>query len=127
MTTIGNGQTLNVSSSQTSSGVVVLSGGTVNVLSGGTVSNTVDDGVVNVSGTAISTTVSSGGFYYVDAGGSATATVVSAFGSVLPSARPSIAAVRRTSAPNHPNSSIVIRACQPTGEICHDNVLRIIG
>ena len=36
MTTVSSGQTLNISSVQTSTGLTVLSGGTVDVLSGGT-------------------------------------------------------------------------------------------
>jgi autotransporter passenger strand-loop-strand repeat protein len=36
MTTVSSGNTLNVTSGQTSDGVIVLSGGQLNVLSGGT-------------------------------------------------------------------------------------------
>jgi autotransporter passenger strand-loop-strand repeat protein len=44
MTTVSSGQTLIVSSGQTSTGVIVLSGGTLEVLSGGSVVGTVDSG-----------------------------------------------------------------------------------
>ena len=62
-TTVLPGHTLNVSAGQTSSGVIVDSGGTLNVLSGGTVISTIDSGSVNVSsgGKAVDTTVASGG------------------------------------------------------------------
>ena len=62
-TTVLPGHTLNVSAGQTSSGVIVDSGGTLNVLSGGTVISTIDSGFVNVSsgGKAVDTKVASGG------------------------------------------------------------------
>jgi len=62
-TTVLPGHTLNVLAGQTSSGVVVDFGGTLNVSSGGAVVSTIDSGVVNVSsgGRAVSTTVASGG------------------------------------------------------------------
>jgi autotransporter passenger strand-loop-strand repeat protein len=49
VTTVLPGHTLNVGAGQTSSGVIVDAGGTLNVLSGGTVSSTIDSGLVNVS------------------------------------------------------------------------------
>ena len=96
MTTVLPGQTLNVGAGQTSSGVIVNSGGTLNVLSGGTIISTIDSGLVNVSsgGKAVGTTVasgqtnlflrrqgdqrddSSGGFDIVSSGGLDTATTV---------------------------------------------------
>lgn len=42
MPTVASGQTLNVTSGQTSTGVIVDSGGTLNVRFGGKVSGTVD-------------------------------------------------------------------------------------
>src|SRR3974390_2690289 len=82
--TVSGGQTLNVSSGQTSNGVIVLSGGTLNVLSGGTASDTVDTGFANIlsGGTAISTTVNAdpdigaGGTQVVSSGGTAVGTTV---------------------------------------------------
>ena len=71
MTTVLPGQTLNVGAGQTSSGVIVDSGGTLNVLSGGTIISTIDSGLVNVSsgGKAVGTTVASGGTVFVAAHG----------------------------------------------------------
>jgi autotransporter passenger strand-loop-strand repeat protein len=70
-TTVLPGQTLNVSAGQTSSGVIVDAGGTLNALSGGKVIGTIDSGVVNVSsgGRAVGTTVASGGAVFVAAHG----------------------------------------------------------
>jgi autotransporter passenger strand-loop-strand repeat protein len=71
VTTVLPGQTLNVGAGQTSSGVIVDSGGTLNVLSGGTIISTIDSGLVNVSsgGKAVGTTVASGGTVFVAAHG----------------------------------------------------------
>ena len=57
--TVSSGQTLTVSSGQTSSGVLVSRGGTLNVLSGGTVSGAIIDsgGTERVSGTDIGGTL----------------------------------------------------------------------
>ena len=69
MPTVASGQTLNVTSGQTSTGVIVGSGGTLDVFFGGKASSTVDSGFVNVSGgRAISTTVVSGGMEEIVAG-----------------------------------------------------------
>jgi len=69
MTTVASGQTLNVTSGQTSTGVIVDSGGTLDVFAGGKVSSTVDSGFVNVSGgKAVSTIVVSDGVEQVLAG-----------------------------------------------------------
>jgi autotransporter passenger strand-loop-strand repeat protein len=69
MTTVASGQTLSVTSGQTSTGVIVDSGGTLDVLFGGKVSGTVDSGFVNVSGgKAVSTIVVSDGVEQVLAG-----------------------------------------------------------
>ena len=46
MTTVASGQTLSVTSGQTSTGVIVDSGGTLDVFAGGKVSSTVDSGFV---------------------------------------------------------------------------------
>lgn len=61
--TVLPGQTFTVGAGQTSSGVIVNAGGTLNALSGGKVISTIDSGLVNVSsgGKAVSTTVASGG------------------------------------------------------------------
>ena len=69
---VSSGQTLIVSSSQTSNNVTVLSSGTEIVQSGGTTISTVvsSGGLVNVSGGAASTTsVQGGGLVTVSAGG----------------------------------------------------------
>ena len=98
MTTVASGQTLSVTSGQTSTGVIVDSGGTLNVFAGGKVSSTVDSGFVNVSGgKAVSTivvsggveevvagidsltTISSGGFAFVSSGGTAIGTKIEGF------------------------------------------------
>jgi len=74
MTTVSSGHTLNVSATQTSTGVIVLAGGTLNVLSGGTISSTVDSGGTDdilLGGQAFSTTVSSGGDERIEFGGTA--------------------------------------------------------
>jgi autotransporter passenger strand-loop-strand repeat protein len=69
MTTVASGQTLSVTSGQTSTGVIVDSGGTLDVFAGGKVSSTVDSGFVNVSGgKAVSTIVVSDGVEQVLAG-----------------------------------------------------------
>ena len=92
---VSSGQTLKVSSGQTSNGIVVLSGGTVDVLSGGVASGTVvssggteivsaggtDDGAQisggtqDVAGTASGTVLDTSGTENVSAGGVAVATV----------------------------------------------------
>jgi autotransporter passenger strand-loop-strand repeat protein len=77
--TVMSGQTLTVSSGQTSNGLIVLGGGMLDVVSGGTISNTIDSGGVdNVSsgGLATGTTVSSSGGQIV-LGGTASGTTVS--------------------------------------------------
>src|SRR5262249_21772828 len=62
---VSSGQTVSITSGQTSGGLVVLSGGTVDVFSGGVASATTINkgGLVAVfsSGTVVNTTVSSGG------------------------------------------------------------------
>lgn len=50
MPTVASGQTLSVTSGQTSTGIIVDSGGTLDVFSGGKVSGAVDSGFVNISG-----------------------------------------------------------------------------
>jgi autotransporter passenger strand-loop-strand repeat protein len=97
---VGSGQTLIVSSGQTSNGVVVLSGGTLLVLSGGTASGTVDSGGTDVvlgvasgtaldgggievpvsGGTADGAAVNSGGTEVVASGGTASGLIVSSGG-----------------------------------------------
>ncbi len=85
---VGNGESLTVSSGQTSNGVVVLSGGQLTVLSGGTANATADSGgtdYVYAGGLASGTVVSSGGFeeigFYTSGfqilGGTATGATVS--------------------------------------------------
>jgi autotransporter passenger strand-loop-strand repeat protein len=76
MTTVASGQTLSVTSGQTSTGVIVDSGGTLDVLAGGKVISTVDSGSVNVSsgGTDIGTKILSLGLQEVE--GKATGTKV---------------------------------------------------
>jgi autotransporter passenger strand-loop-strand repeat protein len=77
--TVGSGQTLTISAGQTSTGIVVLNGGTLNVLSGGIVINTLDrGGTENISsgGAASGTAIFSGGSANVFSGGTATATTV---------------------------------------------------
>ena len=78
MTTVLPGHTLNVGAGQTSSGVIVDAGGTLNVLSGGTVSSTIDSGLVNVSsgGQAVGTKVASGGTLLIFSGGLADPTTI---------------------------------------------------
>jgi autotransporter passenger strand-loop-strand repeat protein len=79
MTIVSSGQTLNVSSGQTSHGIIVLTGGTLNALSGGSIINAVDSGGTdNVSsgGTAIDTVVNNGGVEQVFFAGSAIGTTV---------------------------------------------------
>lgn len=65
--TVLPGQTFTVGAGQTSSGIIVDSGGTLNVVSGGTVISTIDRGLVNVSsgGKAVGTMVASGGAVFV--------------------------------------------------------------
>ena len=98
MTTVASGQTLIVTSGQTSTGVIVDFGGTLDVFAGGKVSSTVDSGFVNVSGgKAVSTivvnggveqvvagidsltTISSGGFAFVSSGGTSIGTKIEGF------------------------------------------------
>jgi autotransporter passenger strand-loop-strand repeat protein len=80
--TVLPGHTMNVGAGQTSSGVIVDAGGTLNVLSGGKVSSTIDSGLVNVSsgGKAVDTTVASGGTEFVSVGGLDTGTTVQSGG-----------------------------------------------
>ena len=86
MTTVSSGQTYTVSSGQTDFGDIVLAGGTLDVLFGGVISNTIDSGTVQVGlgdgsgGTAIGTTVVSGGIEVVRLGGSAVETTVDSGG-----------------------------------------------
>jgi autotransporter passenger strand-loop-strand repeat protein len=68
LVSVTSGQTLTISSGQTSGGVVVLSGGTLDILSGGT---------------AVGTTVNSGGSEIVSSGGTASNTKVSSGGSLV--------------------------------------------
>ena len=97
---VSSGQTLKVSSGQTSNGIVVLSGGTVDVLSGGVASGTVvssggteivsaggtDDGARSVSGgTQLDYGLASGatvftGSQVVESGGTASGTILSGGG-----------------------------------------------
>jgi autotransporter passenger strand-loop-strand repeat protein len=82
--TVSSGQTLEVSSGQTSNGIIVLSGGTLQVDFGGTALGTVDSGGTdNVYGSANGTIVSSGGTETVESGGTAIDTVVSSGGSLV--------------------------------------------
>ena len=65
MPTVSSGQDVQISSGQSSSGEIVLSGGLLEVLSGGRASGTIDSGGIDAvysGGTAIGTVVSSGGF-----------------------------------------------------------------
>ncbi len=68
MTTVNSGETLVVHSGETSDGVVVMAGGTLNVASGVLITNTGDSGVDNISGggVASNTTISLGGVRNVD-------------------------------------------------------------
>jgi autotransporter passenger strand-loop-strand repeat protein len=81
-TTVLPGHTLNVAAGQTSSGVIVDFGGTLNVSSGGAVVSTIDSGVVNVSsgGRAVSTTVASGGAVNVTVHGLDSASIIQSGG-----------------------------------------------
>jgi autotransporter passenger strand-loop-strand repeat protein len=82
--TISDGQTLEIFSGQTSNGITVLSGGTLQVDSGGTALGTVDSGGTDVvHGSASGTIVSSGGTETVESGGTAIDTVVSSGGSLV--------------------------------------------
>ena len=77
--TVMSGQTLTVSSGQTSNGIVVQSGGILDVVSGGTISNTVDSGgglIVSAGGSAVSTTID-GGSAGILSGGTANGAVIS--------------------------------------------------
>ena len=71
-TMVSSGETLKVSSGQTSNGVIVLSGGTLEVLSGGTASGTVVSSggtLEELSGSLVSgTTLSSGSFLEIASG-----------------------------------------------------------
>jgi autotransporter passenger strand-loop-strand repeat protein len=81
-TTVLPGHTLNVSAAQTSSGVIVDAGGTLNVLSGGAVVSTIDSGLVDVfsGGRAVGTTVASGGTEFVSAHGLDSASTIQSGG-----------------------------------------------
>jgi len=98
-TVVTSGQIRDVSSGQTSNGIVVMTGGTLEILSGGKVNDAVDSGVVVVesgglaSGTVVSsggtqqvygsasgTTVSSGGVEIVISGGTDSGTMINANG-----------------------------------------------
>ena len=81
MTTVSGGVTSTVSAA-TESGDIVLFGGTLIVISSGIIVDTDDSGHVFVSagGTAIDTTVNSGGVEAVFGGGTAIGTVVSGHG-----------------------------------------------
>jgi len=76
MTTVVNGQTLSVTSGQTSTGVIVDFGGLLKVLFGGTISSTIDSGSVDVSsgGKAVATTVAE--IFEVFSGGRSIATTI---------------------------------------------------
>jgi hypothetical protein len=76
MTTVANGQTLSVTSGQTSTGVIVDFGGLLKVLFGGTISSTIDSGSVDVSsgGKAVATTVAE--IFEVFSGGRSIATTI---------------------------------------------------
>ena len=81
--TVSSGQTLTVSSGQTSGGVLVLSGGTLNILSGGTASGiTVSKAAPTACRAGTSAPRSMAGWRSSAAAG-------------LPAARPSSAAARR--------------------------------
>jgi autotransporter-associated beta strand protein/autotransporter passenger strand-loop-strand repeat protein len=74
---VSAGHTLTISAGQTSSGVAVLAGGTLDVLYGGTAVQAQVQGVETLLGGADSgSTISSGGTLTVSAGGLASATVV---------------------------------------------------
>jgi serralysin len=81
---VNSGQTVNVSSGQTSNGAVVLSGGTLNVLSGGTASGTLvsSGGFETVAGTGSGATVAGGGVIELESGGTASGTIVSSGGTL---------------------------------------------
>jgi autotransporter passenger strand-loop-strand repeat protein len=86
VTTVSSGQTVVISAGQTSSGIIVLSGGLLDVLSGGTVINAVDSGNMNVQsgGTGRDTVTHSGelgmGGEVVLSGGAEIGATVSTFG-----------------------------------------------
>jgi autotransporter passenger strand-loop-strand repeat protein/autotransporter-associated beta strand protein len=78
MTTVSSGHTLTISAGQTSSGIVVLSGGFELVDSGGVASGSVLSGgheTVSFGGTAIGTVVSTGGLEWLSSGASISTTV----------------------------------------------------
>jgi autotransporter passenger strand-loop-strand repeat protein/uncharacterized repeat protein (TIGR03803 family) len=80
-TTVSAGQTLNISSGQTISGIVDLVGGVMNVVSGGTASGTtISGGVINVAGAADDLSVSSGGVETVSSGGTDSGTTIDSGG-----------------------------------------------
>ena len=76
MPTVSNGRTLSVTSGQTSDGVIVLAGGTLDVLFGGTVSNTLDSSEDLIYGRAVSTMVELLGGENVYSGGITTGTIL---------------------------------------------------
>jgi autotransporter passenger strand-loop-strand repeat protein len=79
MTTVGSGQTQNVSSGQTVSGTIVPSGGTEYIFSGGTADATaLSDGVTDDFGVDSESTIFNGVAEYVYGGGSAQRTTISA-------------------------------------------------
>ncbi|MGD0719600.1 MAG: AIDA repeat-containing protein [Roseiarcus sp.] len=78
MTTVGSGQTLNVSNGQVSAGVIVFSGGVLDVLSGGETTGAVVGGAEIVSsGGVASATIVSGGILAVFSGGLAIGALIS--------------------------------------------------
>jgi autotransporter passenger strand-loop-strand repeat protein len=78
--TVTNGESVYVSSGETSDGLIVLSGASLKVLSGGTaVDATLSGGTMQVDagGTSIATVLSNGGQEFVNSGGTTTGTTVS--------------------------------------------------
>ena len=82
--TVTSGQTLSVTSGQTSSGVIVLGGGIVDVLSGGTARGTIVSSggieIISSGGIVSNTTVLSGGALDVLSGGLADPTMIDSDG-----------------------------------------------
>ncbi|HEY2885424.1 MAG TPA: hypothetical protein VGJ08_09450, partial [Rhizomicrobium sp.] len=75
LTVVSGGQTIIVSSGQTSAGLDLLSGGVAKVLSGGTTINTIISSggtEIVIGGRDFSATVNSGGLLKIISGGSAT-------------------------------------------------------
>jgi autotransporter passenger strand-loop-strand repeat protein len=79
---VSSGTSQTVSSGQVDSGGTIQSGGSVTVNAGGTISNTINNGGVDlVYGSALATTVDSGGQQQLFAGATASGTIVNGGGS----------------------------------------------